>query len=145
MYKHFLVAIDGSELAQNALEQGIALAKALDAKVTIVTVTEPWHAFTAGDGTVIFPIEEYETNITQWALETLRAAAKVAADADVACETIHVEENYPADGIIETAKQQQCDLIVMGSHGRRGLTRLLLGSQANQVVTHSTQPVLICR
>ena len=145
MYKHLLVAIDGSELAQNALEQGIALAKALDAKVTIVTVTEPWHAFTAGDGTVIFPIEEYETNITQWALETLRAAAKVAADADVACETIHVEENYPADGIIETAKQQQCDLIVMGSHGRRGLTRLLLGSQANQVVTHSTQPVLICR
>ncbi len=145
MYKHLLVAIDGSELAQNALEQGIALAKALDARVSIVTVTEPWHAFTAGDGTVIFPIEEYETSITQWALETLRAAAKVATDADVTCETIHVEENYPADGIIETAKQQQCDLIVMGSHGRRGLTRLLLGSQANQVVTHSTQPVLICR
>ena len=145
MYKHLLVAIDGSELAQNALEQAIALAKALDAKVTIVTVTEPWHALTVGDGTVIFPIEEYETNSTQWALETLSAAAKVAASAGVACETIHVEENYPADGIIETAGQQQCDLIVMGSHGRRGLTRLLLGSQANHVVTHSTLPVLICR
>ena len=145
MYKHLLVAIDGSELAQNALEQAIALAKALDAKVTIVTVTEPWHALTVGDGTVIFPIEEYETNSTQWALETLSAAAKVAAGADVACETIHVKETYPADGIIETAEQQQCDLIVMASHGRRGLTRLLLGSQANHVVTHSTRPVLICR
>ena len=88
MYKHLLVAIDGSELARNALEQGIALAKALNAKVTIVTVTEPWNALTVGDGTVIFPIEEYETNITQWALETLRAAAKVAADADVACAVV---------------------------------------------------------
>jgi len=145
MFKHLLVAIDGSELARNALAQGIALAKALDAKVTIVTVTEPWHAFTAGDGTVIFPIEEYETSITHWALETLSSATQVAADAKMVCETIHVKETYPADGIIETAEQQQCDLIVMGSHGRRGLTRLQLGSQANHVVTHSTQPVLICR
>ena len=145
MYKHLLVAIDGSELAQNALEQAITLAKVLDAKVSIVTVTEPWHAFAAGDGTVVFPIEEYEASITQWALETLSSAAKVAANANVACETIHVKEAYPAEGIIKTAEQQQCDLIVMASHGRRGLTRLLLGSQANHVVTHSTRPVLICR
>lgn len=145
MYKHLLVAIDGSELARNALEQGIDLAKALNAKVTIVTVTEPWNASTVGDGMVIFPIEEYETKITQWALETLSNAAMVAADATMACETIHVKKFYPADGIIETAEQKQCDLIVMGSHGRRGLTRLLLGSQANHVVTHSTKPVLICR
>ena len=65
MYRHLLVATDGSELAQNALEQGVALAKALDAKVTIVTVTEPWHVYSAGDGTVIFPIEEYEANINK--------------------------------------------------------------------------------
>lgn len=145
MYKHLLVAIDGSELAQNAMRQGIALAKALDANVTIVTVTEPWHAYTAGDGTVIFPIEEYETSITQWARETLARAAQEARDAGLTCETIHMKDAYPGDGIVGTAEQQQCDLIVMGSHGRRGLTRLLLGSQANHVVTHSTRPVLVCR
>lgn len=145
MYKHLLIATDGSELAQSALQQGIALAKALGAKVTIATVTEPWNAVTAGDGTVIFPIDEYETNITRWARETLDGAAKTAAGAGVACETIHVKDRYPGDGIVETAERQQCDLIVMASHGRRGLTRLLLGSQANYVVTHSTLPVLICR
>lgn len=145
MYKHLLIAIDGSELAEDALKQGVAFAKALSAKVTIATVTEPWHAFVAGDATVGFPIDEYETNIAQWALETLGSAAKVAANANVACETVHAKDKYPADGILETAEQQDCDLIVMASHGRHGLTRLLLGSQANHVVTRSTLPVLICR
>ena len=92
-----------------------------------------------------FPIDEYETNITEWALKELSRAAKVAANINVACQTIHAKDKYPADGILETAEQQDCDLIVMASHGRRGLTRLLLGSQANNVVTNSTLPVLICR
>ena len=61
------------------------------------------------------------------------------------CETLHVKNQFPAEGIIEAAKAQGCDLIVMASHGRRGLSRLLLGSQANRVVTQSTIPVLICR
>jgi nucleotide-binding universal stress UspA family protein len=145
MYKHLLIAIDGSELAHNALQQGVALAKALGAKVTIVMATEPWHAFSAGEATMSFPIDEYETNITEWALKELSSAAKVAANVNVACQTIHAKDKHPADGILETAEQQDCDLIVMASHGRRGLTRLLLGSQANNVVTHSTLPVLICR
>jgi nucleotide-binding universal stress UspA family protein len=145
MYKHLLIAIDGSELAHNALQKGVAFAKVLGAKVTIVTATEPWHAFTGGEAAMSFPIDEYETNITEWALKELNSAAKVAADVNVTCQTIHAKDKYPADGILETAEQQECDLIVMASHGRRGLTRLLLGSQANNVLTHSTLPVLICR
>lgn len=145
MYHHLLVAIDGSELAHNALRHGIRLAKALDANMTIVTVTEPWHAYVAGDGTVIFPIAEYEASITQWADKTLADAAQEADDANVACETVHVQGAHPGEGIVETADRHKCDLIVMGSHGRRGLTRLLLGSQAHHVVTHTTGPVLICR
>ena len=64
---------------------------------------------------------------------------------DVPCATIYVKDRHPAEGIIETAQTQMCDLIVMASHGRRGLARLLIGSQANRVVTLSPVPVLICR
>lgn len=145
MYKHLLIAFDGSEVAQKALQQGIELAKVHGARVTMVTVTEPWHAFSAGETTVSFPIDEYEANVTKWATEVLSEAAEFATAANVDCQTIHVENRYPADGILETADQQNCDLIVMASHGHRGFTRLLLGSQANRVVTHSNRPVLICR
>ena len=70
---------------------------------------------------------------------------QIAKQTGVTCETLHVKDQFPAEGIIETAKARGCDLIVMASHGRRGFARLLLGSQANKVVTHSTVPVLICR
>lgn len=145
MYKHLLVATDGSELAHNAMRQAIGLANAIDAKMTIVTVTEPWHAYVAGDGTVIFPIEEYDTSIAKWAEATLARAAQMASEAGVTCATVHVKGAHPGEGIVEAADNHNCDLIVMGSHGRRGLTRLLLGSQAHHVVTQTNRPVLICR
>ncbi|HUS98523.1 MAG TPA: universal stress protein [Hyphomicrobiaceae bacterium] len=145
MYTHLLIATDGSVLAQEALEQGVALAKKLEAKVTIVTVTEAWHSVVVGDAAVGFPIDEYENANAILATQTLTKAQSVAIKAGLKSETVHVKDSYPADGIINTAEKLGCDLIVMASHGRRGLTRLLLGSQANNVVTHSTIPVLICR
>jgi nucleotide-binding universal stress UspA family protein len=145
MYQHLLIATDGSELANKAIEHGIALAKALGSKITIVTVTEPWHTFAAGEATVAFPIEEYETSTEKAAQQTLAKSASKVDDAGLKCETVHIKDSYPADGILEAAKDGGCDLIVMASHGRRGLTRMLLGSQANHVVTHSSLPVLICR
>ena len=145
MYHHLLIAYDGSEIAQTALRQGIELAKIHNASLTVVTVTEPWHAFSAGETTVSFPIDEYETNVAKWADDVLAEARRMAAEAGIDCRTIHVDNKYPAEGILETAALQNCDLIVMSSHGHRGLTRLLLGSQATQVVTHSDRPVLICR
>jgi nucleotide-binding universal stress UspA family protein len=63
----------------------------------------------------------------------------------VACETVHVKDQFAAEGIVDEAKSRNCDLIVMGSHGRRGLARFVLGSQATRVLTHSTTPMLICR
>jgi nucleotide-binding universal stress UspA family protein len=145
MYKHLLIATDGSELAEKALTQGVALAKAVGAKVTVVTVTEPWHAFAAGEATISFPIDEYEEGVTKWAEAVLSHAAKMAKDADVPCQTSHEKDQHAAEGILEAAERVGSDLIVMSSHGRRGLSRMLLGSQANKVVTQSACPVLICR
>lgn len=145
MYKNILIATDGSELATNAVEQGLALAKALSAKATAVTVTESWVPMVAGDMAIAFPVEEYEQGCAASAAKILGVVSDVARRIEVACETLHVKDQFPAEGIIETAKARNCDLIVMASHGRRGITRLLLGSQANEVVTHSTVPVLICR
>jgi nucleotide-binding universal stress UspA family protein len=79
------------------------------------------------------------------AAQILSKASEAANKEGLSCATIHVKERHPTEGILETAKAKMCDLIVMASHGRRGLTRLLLGSQAQNVITHSTIPVLICR
>jgi nucleotide-binding universal stress UspA family protein len=145
MYKHILIATDGSELAHKAVAQGFAVAKALGAKVTVVTVTEPWTAVVPGEMGMAFPIDEYEKGAAENAGNILDIVKREAATAGVACETVHMADQFPADGIIATAKDKGCDLIVMASHGRRGISRLLLGSQANQVVVHSTVPVLVVR
>jgi nucleotide-binding universal stress UspA family protein len=129
MYQHLLIATDGSELAQKAVEQGLALASALNGTATAVTVTEP--------GNSVVPEENAERILSRF-----RDAAEMAG---VPCDTLHVKNQCPADGIIDAAKLQGCDLIVMASHGRRGFAKFLLGSQANRVVTQSTIPVLICR
>jgi nucleotide-binding universal stress UspA family protein len=145
MYKRLLIASDGSELAGKAVTSGLALAKQLGAEVVVVTATEPWSAMTNGEGFAFnFPIEEYEKATADHAEQVL---AKVRADAQamaIECETVHVRD-FPAEAILATAKDKNCDLIVMASHGRRGVARLLLGSQASRVVTLSTIPVLVCR
>lgn len=145
MYKHILIATDGSELALKAVDQGLALAKALNAKATAITATASWASIATGEMGLAFPIEEYEKGCAEGAAKILDAVAKRADAAGITCQMLHVKDKFAADGIIETAQSRGCDLIVMASHGRRGLSRLLLGSQANSVVTHSTVPVLICR
>jgi nucleotide-binding universal stress UspA family protein len=145
MYKRFLIATDGSELAEKAVASGLALAKDLGAQVVVVTATEPWTTMTNGEGFAFsFPIDEYEKAATERAEQILGKARADAQNMAVACETVHVKD-FPAEGILATANAKQCDLIVMASHGRRGVARLLLGSQAAQVVALSTIPVLICR
>jgi len=145
MYKHVLIATDGSELAQKAVDQGLALAKALGARVTAVTVTEPWPVTMAGDVVVAYPVEDYERSAAEAAAKVLAAVTDQAGRQGVPCAALHVKDRFPAEGIIEAAKSTGCDLIVMSSHGRRGLSKLLLGSQATEVLTSSTVPVLICR
>jgi nucleotide-binding universal stress UspA family protein len=145
MYKHILIATDGSDLADKAVRHGVALAKALNARVTIITATEPWTATMAGDVAFSFPIGEYDKAQAQHAKAILELAMKMADASGLAANTIHVKDQYPAEAIVDAAAKNTCDLIVMASHGRRGVTRLLLGSQANRVVTQSTLPVLVVR
>ena len=143
MYKHILIATDGSELAGKAVAAGFSLARLLEAKVTVVTVTEPWTALVSGDIGIAFPVDEYEKSSSENAAHILASVSKLARKADIECATVHAKDQYPAEGILETARTNNCDLIVMASHGRRGLGRLLLGSQAVKVLTHSTVPALI--
>jgi nucleotide-binding universal stress UspA family protein len=144
MYRHILIATDGSELAGKAVATGVALAKALGAKVTAVHVTEPWTTMVAGEMALSFPIEDYEKGAAANAAKALAEASDAAKAQGVECETVRAND-FPAEGIIETAKTKGCDLIVMSSHGRRGLARMILGSQATRVLTMSEVPVLICR
>ena len=103
MYKHILIATDGSDLAGKALEQGLSLAKALAAQVTIVTVTEPWATRVMGEAAIAFPFNEYEKAMAANAAEILSKASAMATQAGVACSVVHVTERHPEDGILETA------------------------------------------
>jgi nucleotide-binding universal stress UspA family protein len=145
VFKHILIATDGSELAGKAVAAGFDLARQLGARVTALTVTEPWMALVAGDAAFGFPVDEYEKSADESAARILAGVSKFARKADITCATLHAKDQYPSEGILETADENGCDLIVMASHGRRGLGRLLLGSVAVKVLTHSTLPVLICR
>ncbi len=145
MYKHILIASDGSELAERAAARGLELAKLLEAKITAVTVTEPWGSVVTGEAALGFPFEEYEKSAAENAAQILAGVTEMAKKMGLACATAHVSDQFPAEGIIAAAKEHGCDLIVMASHGRRGLARLFLGSEATKVLTLSTVPVLICR
>jgi nucleotide-binding universal stress UspA family protein len=148
MYKRILIATDGSELASKAVQHGIGLAKLDKAPVSMVTVTDMWTPFEMAhdyDRGTTNPITAYETLATEAAKKILDQAGEAAKSQGVDCTLVHVADKRPAEGIVATAADVGADLIVMASHGRRGFDRLLLGSQANKVVTHSKVPVLIVR
>jgi nucleotide-binding universal stress UspA family protein len=145
MYKNILIATDGSELAGKAVLHGVALAKAIAAKVTVVTVMKPFRVFTLEMNMVEDTSAEYKKRVQEQTDKTLKAAADQAKAAGVACETVHVENEHPYQAIIDTAKTKGCDLLVMASHGRRGISALVLGSETVKVLTHSKIPVLVHR
>ncbi|WP_411833769.1 universal stress protein [Pseudoxanthomonas mexicana] len=147
MYRRILIAIDGSELAARGLEHGLALATQLQAEVAVVTVSEPpisgYEDALGGPAFALLP--EYQRAQEATATRVLQSARDAAAAAGITAETVHVPNRYAADGIIETAEQRGSDLIVMASHGRRGLGRLVLGSQVSEVLARSGIPVLVIR
>jgi nucleotide-binding universal stress UspA family protein len=145
MFKHILIATDGSELAERAATEGLELAKVLKAKVTAVTATEPWVAVVAGDAALGFPHKEYDEASAKAAAAILGRITEKAKAAEIACKTVHMRDQFPAEGIVAAANEHGCDLIVMASHGRRGLAKVLLGSVAARVLAFSPTPVLICR
>jgi nucleotide-binding universal stress UspA family protein len=145
MYKHILIPTDGSELSRKAIEHGIALAKSVNAKVTVMTVTAPFHLFAVEPAMVTDTPEQYEKHAANLAVKDLNAATEVAKAAGISCDTMRVEHEHPYRAIIDTAAQKICDLIVMASHGRRGISAIVLGSETVKVLTHSAVPVLVVR
>ena len=150
MYKHILIGTDGSELGDRAVAHGLALAKTVQAQVTVVTVTETWSAVdlvleVSEHRHNPNPLRQFQEMAADVAKHILDAAAAKAKDEGVACKVVHVANRHAAEGIIETAEKTGADLIVMASHGRRGINRLLLGSQAYEVLTHCKVPALIVR
>ena len=145
MYERILIAVDGSDVSVRAEELGFALAKALGSQVTLVHATEPWPTAVSGEWALAMPLKEYQEAAAANAKSVLASATERARRYGVACKSMHIPERYAAEGILEHAKATPCDLIVMGSHGRRGLSKLLLGSEATRVLTGAHVPVLICR
>ena len=145
MYKNILIPTDGSELAEKAVQHGITLAKEIGAKITVLTVSAPFHTFTFETRMVEDTPDEYKKRAQQYATKTLDAVAKKAKAAGVACNAIYLEHEHPYQAIIDTARSNGCDLITMASHGRRGVSAVVLGSETVKVLTHSTIPVLVYR
>lgn len=147
MYKHILIATDGSEFAGKCVEHGLALGKALGSRITVVTVTAPYSLSGLPGGWLDSEatIAEYDRSRKEMADGILGDAAQHAAALGVVAETLHVTAATPSAGIDETAEKRGCDLIVMASHGKRGVRRLLLGSQVNEVLHSSKVPVLVVR
>lgn len=147
MFKHLLVPTDGSELSQRAVAQAVALAGELGARITFFTAFQPYPR-TFGDMGAVFGLSAlalYSEDVQQAAAQRLAEARRIADDAGVACEVLQLNFDEPYAGIIEAARLQGCDLILMASHGRRGLDALLLGSETHKVLTHSAIPVLVAR
>ena len=144
MYSHILIPTDGSELAGRAVNDGVELAKKLGAKLTILTVTAPPLVFSAEAVMIEMPAD-YTARTKEMAEKTLTAAAAVAKAAGVPVETVQIEDDRPYQAIIDTAASKGADLIVMSSHGRKGISALILGSETAKVLTHCKIPVLVHR
>ena len=149
MYKHILLPHDGSELSANALKQAIDLAKSVGAKLTALHVVQPFHLHIRGTSAppdMRGKIEhDHDNEALEDARKMLAGVLHQTKAAGVACDSLAVLGEHPYTSIIEQAANSGCDLILMASHGRRGLEGLLLGSETVKVLTHSRIPVLVVR
>ncbi len=145
MYKHILIPTDGSDVATQAVDQAIQLAKALGARVTFLNVVEPFYPFSIDAEQLESSRVGYEKHAAAQARKLLDAATEKASAAGVACEGVHQTSDQPYEAIIASALGRGCDLIAMASHGRGGIAAILLGSETTKVLTHSKVPVLVYR
>ena len=142
MYRHILIPTDGSKLAEHGVAHGLALAKSVGAKVSVIFVVEPFSEMT---GRFLEAVAKYAELRKEQAVTTLDHAANVAKETGIPCEAIQVINAQPHQAIIAAAEEKGCDLIVMSSHGRSGLSMLLIGSVTNKVLTQAKIPVLVCQ
>ncbi len=147
MYKHILIPTDGSKLSSRAVQQGVAIARAVGARVSgLFVAPAPTPLLFKG----LVPVRHLQPE--EHAALTAKAAARylgeieaAAQAAGVPCECVTIEGEFPAEAIVKVAAKRKCDLIVMASHGRRGVTGILLGSETQKVLILAKVPVLVCR
>lgn len=146
MFKNILVPTDGSEMSRKAAEKAVALARSVGARITAFHVAPAYHPQVNDD----YYVPRTYMSPTQFAEKTrevaekhLGAVAKVATDGKVEAETHFVNSDFPADAIVKAAKKYKCDAIMMASHGRTGISRLLLGSQTQRVIASTKLPVVV--
>jgi nucleotide-binding universal stress UspA family protein len=144
MFQHILVPVDGSETAQMAVDKATALAKAFGSQVTVIYVIDP-YPFTGVGTDFAYGQAEYLNAATAEANEAVKNAKQSFADSGVNVDTSVVEAHTAWRGIVEAGESLQADLIVMGSHGRNALEKLVLGSVAQAVLSHTKLPVLVVR
>ncbi|RXF73195.1 universal stress protein [Hansschlegelia zhihuaiae] len=145
LYSRILVPIDGSPLSGEAISHAVGLAHATGATIYFVTVTEPYEPTSSYAVTVYRSFEEHSRQMKKHVQSVMSPAAAVATAAEVPTKQLHLEDAEPFRAIIRAAEDNDCQLIVMASHGRRGISALVMGSQTVKVLTHSSIPVLVCR
>jgi nucleotide-binding universal stress UspA family protein len=144
MYKRILFPTDGSEITEKALQTAVAVAKMAGAELFALAVKEPFP-YSAISEIQPMPPQEFFDAQQKVAAARVKRVADAAAIAGVVCQSHTVEATHPWEAILDHGKAQGCDLIVMASHGRRGMSALLLGSETQKVLTHGTVPVLVVR
>ena len=147
MYKTLLVATDGSKLSDKALAHAIGMAQAMGSTLTAFYAAPDYPMPAYADGVVYEPVsrKEYAKLAAEDAQKILEAAATKAETAGVTCKTAYAIAAAPWEAILAAAKKHKCDAIVMASHGRRGISAVLLGSEAQKVLTHGKLPVTVVR
>ncbi|MCC7484437.1 MAG: universal stress protein [Burkholderiales bacterium] len=146
MFTNILIPTDGSELSQRAVRKAVELAKVHGARLTGVHVIPDYHLLIAYEGAFDPVTEERIEEEAKARAESYLAFVRTCArDAGIECETVCETSDHPYDAILKTAGARKCDLIVMTSHGRKGLAAVLLGSETRKVLTHGKVPVLVVR
>ena len=144
MFKRILVPTDGSDITAKAIDAAVELAKSVGARLYTISVKEPFP-YSAISEMQPTPPQEFFDAQERIAAKRVQAVIERSAQAGVACESHTIEALHPWEAIIDHAQRMDCDLLVMGSHGRRGVSALLLGSETQKVLTHSKLPVLVVR
>ena len=144
MYQRILVPTDGSDITAKAVTTAIAMARLCGAALTTLCVKEPFPYSAISEMQPVPPQEFYDAQ-ERIAAARVQAVLDAAAAAGVACDGATVEALHPWEAILDAAKQKGCDLVVMASHGRRGMAALLIGSETSRVLTHSPLPVLVVK
>jgi nucleotide-binding universal stress UspA family protein len=149
LFTHILVPTDGARLSARTVKAAIALAGAMGARVTALHVIPAYAPPVYMDGIIpqpeLYSAADYKRSTQAYADRVLAKVEEQARDAGVRYDKAFVTHDSPWSAIIRTARSRKCDLIVMASHGRRGMEALLLGSETQKVLTHSKVPVLVCR